>query len=247
MALAKMKKLSLVISRNDIASVLCELMLLGCVEVCEPDELLADPELSALVTRENAETERCRADLSLLERGIDTINKYAPADGGKSSLRPAVTFDKLLYETDAENCLKLAKLLDTLDSMIITLTTGEKGEYTAQIAENAAHLDDLQLCYDHYCVRITIAQAVEKLLGTDYTLILTGWTPAASENVLIQKLSQYTCAWQISDPSHGEGENVPIKLTGPKFLGKFNKDGGKQFQPMTVDTKYVDVIRGQYI
>jgi len=192
MALAKMKKIRLVISRTDIANVLCELMLLGCVEVSEPDELLADPELSALVTRESAETERCRADLALLEQGIDVIDKYAPSDAGKSSLRPAITVDKLLYETDAENCLKLAKLLDALDSMIITLTAGEKDEYIAQVAANAVHKDELQLCYDHYCLRIALAQAVEKLLGTQYTLILAGWTPAASEQTLIQKLSQYT-------------------------------------------------------
>jgi len=244
MALAKMKKVRLVIARSDLAGVLCELMFLGCVEISPPDDLLADPELAVMVSRENAETERCRADMSLLEQGIDILNKYAPDGGGRPSLRPAITYDNLLYETDAENCLKLAKLLDTLDSLIITLTEGDKAEYVAQIAANAVHRDELQLCYDHYRIRIALALAVENLLGTEYTLVLSGWIPAASEQALILKLSRYACAWEIADPLFDESDSIPVKLTGPKFLGRLHKDGGKPFEPMTADTKYVDVIRG---
>ena len=62
MAIEKMKKLRLLVSRADKENVLRELMLLGCVEVSEPDELLEDPDLAELVARENAELDRYRSE-----------------------------------------------------------------------------------------------------------------------------------------------------------------------------------------
>ena len=50
-----MKRLRLLIIRDDIDSILRELILLGCVEVSEPDLKLDNPEIDKLVSRETVE------------------------------------------------------------------------------------------------------------------------------------------------------------------------------------------------
>lgn len=245
MALVKMKKMRLVISRDHVANVICELMLLGCVEVSEPDDLLADPELSALVSREDSELETCRLDYASLERSLDIIDAYVPGGSWEDYEKQQTTLDKLLFETYPESGLMLAKSLETLDNMLLILPDQDKPEVIEQIKGAAGQREDLRLCCDHFNIRIALAETIGKMLGTDYTVILSGWIPLKSEPELTQKLSQYLCAWEFADPAPGDMENVPALHKGTKFLGRLQNDTRRQFKPLTVRTQYVDIIRGQ--
>ena len=128
MAIVKMKKLKLLVSRADKESVLRDLMLLGCVEVSEPDEMLEDPGMTNLVTRESAELDRYRSDFAALARGLDIASQYAPIKTAMFAQKPEVSDDLLLDESDSIICLDLAKTLDTLDNKIRRLTTEEQNE-----------------------------------------------------------------------------------------------------------------------
>ena len=70
------------------------------------------------------------------------------------------------------------------------------------------------------------------LLGTHYTLLLTGWTPSQSEPNLTSILSNYICAWEFKDLSPGEKEIAPVRLCCPKFFRKFRLAGRKEFEPL---------------
>jgi len=338
MAIVKMKKLKLLVSRTDREDILRELMLLGCVEVSEPDELMSDPEVSALVERENAELDRHKAQLASLAQALEIIKEYAPGKTAMFAAKPVVTGDRLLDENETGACLDLAKTLETLSgriarlyadennekSLIESLTpwsqymlpldsegTGtsaiilgslasgadidalqeelhaavgesqaflvstnkelhylcviclrdkqnavnevlrrfnfsssslknlsgtaaeniagaeqrltelanEKEELTKQITDLTAHKLSLQLCYDHVATKIARDEAADKLLGTQYSLMLTGWVPAQSEPELGAMLSKYAAAWEVEDPDPEEYPKVPVELKNNSLTG----------------------------
>ena len=331
MAIVKMKKLKLLVSRADRESVLRELMLLGCVEVSEPDEMLEDADIAALTKRENADLDRYRDEYAAIARGLDIVGQYVPKKSGLFAQKPEVTDELLLDESDSQTCLNLARTLDSLENRIRRLMSDEnnennliesltpwkaltlplnsegtgkcavllgsvasafdfealkddlysaageteaflissdrdlhylciiclkavqqelsevlrrysfsatslrtmqgtaqdniagakdrlegiaeqKAELTAQITAAAEYRDTLRLCYDHIGTKIARAEAAEKLIGTDYSLVLSGWATAPSEPQLAELLSKYDCAWELSDPSPDEYGNVPVLL-----------------------------------
>ena len=331
MAIVKMKKIRLLSSRADREDILRELLLMGCVEVSEPDELLEDSEFNALVGRENAELDRYNAEYAVLARGIEIISRFVPVKAAMFAAKPEVSDELLLDGKDSANCIALAKSLESLDNRIRRLITEEnnlsgliesllpwepmklplntegtgvaavilgavassvdfetlqkelseaaeeaeaflvssnkeqhylcivclrdkqtvvsevlrrynfsvtslknlrgsaehnikganerlleiakeKAEIESQITAAAEHKDTLQLGYDHIGTKIARAEAAEKLLGTDYSLYLTGWVKAQSEEALLAVLSKYNCAWDLSDPSTDEYASVPVEL-----------------------------------
>ena len=133
----KMKKLMLLMTRKDMEDVLRELVLLRCVEVAEPDSLLEDPELAALLKRETVK--------------LDSIN---------SNVKSFV------------------------------------------------------------------------MLGTQYTLLMTGWVPTSLRDKFVDKLSYLPCAWELDDLSPDELDIAPVVLRCPGFLTKYRLAGRKQFEPL---------------
>lgn len=332
MAIVKMKKLKLLISRADREDVLRDLLLLGCVEVSEPDALLADPEFAAAVEIENAESDRYRSDFASLTRALEIINEYAPEKTPLFAPKTEVSGDRLLDEIEASKYLDIAKNLEALDNSISRIHTEvntehnlieslepwaplelpmnsegtatsmvilgaipsttdvdalqeavhavaeeaqifrvstnkelhylcvillrskhttvtevlrrfsfsvtslkdlsgaaqenirkseqrlleleeEKEKLTAQIEELAEHKQSLRLCYDHISTRIAREDATGKLVGTQYSLLLTGWLCAPQEQELITRLSKYSCAWELEEPAPEEYVDVPVALS----------------------------------
>ena len=70
------------------------------------------------------------------------------------------------------------------------------------------------------------------LLGTEYTLYLTGWFCEKSEDILVKMVAKHTCAWEIIDPTYEEQDSIPRKLLRPKFLHRFYKGSRKLFSPL---------------
>jgi len=179
-----------------------------------------------------------------LERALDIINNYIPDEAASDAALPELTLDRLLYETYPESSLMLAKSLETLDSMLLILPDHDKPDVISQIKASADDRENLKLCCDHFRVRIALAETIGKMLGTECTVILTGWTPSKSEPELTQLLSQYVCAWELYEPSPGESENVPVLPKSTKLLGRFQNENRRQFKPLVVRTSFVHVIRG---
>jgi len=62
MITVKMNKIRLIAAHTDFENVLHELILLGCVEITDPDELFRNPELGGLTTREIVTLDRFNAN-----------------------------------------------------------------------------------------------------------------------------------------------------------------------------------------
>ena len=69
------------------------------------------------------------------------------------------------------------------------------------------------------------------MLGTDYTLLITGWIPAKSVQNLLTILSGYVHAWDVQEPAPDEPGEAPVKLW-PKFLAKFYKGSRRLYTPL---------------
>jgi len=72
------------------------------------------------------------------------------------------------------------------------------------------------------------------VLGTKYTVMLTGWVPSRCEAELLPVLEEHGCAWDISEPMLGDLDIAPVELRFPWFFGKFRLAGRKAFTPLVV-------------
>ena len=97
-----------------------------------------------------------------------------------------------------------------------------KEALTAEIAAQASHRDELKLAYDKLSTRVAMAEAEERLYGTDSTLLLEGWMPAAREEELAEVFERFDCAWDSSEPEEDEYPQVPVQLKNNKLTNSLN-------------------------
>ena len=120
-----MKKLRLLAVRSEQEALLKELMLLGCVEISDPETLLSDPEAEPLLHRSESESFQRRNDRAVLLQALKLLDQYAPAKHGLFSPKPEVSRDTLLEEEKLQTFLKKAGEIDALDDRIRRLTVEE--------------------------------------------------------------------------------------------------------------------------
>jgi V/A-type H+-transporting ATPase subunit I len=128
MSIVKMKKITLTAVRSQKDDLLRELMLLGCVEVSEPESLLADPEVALMARRETSALEKHKADSALIRNALDALRQYAPMKTSMLASRPDVSAQTLLNENDLDDCLSLAEKLTNNDSRIKRMAALETRE-----------------------------------------------------------------------------------------------------------------------
>ena len=81
MAIVKMKRLHLIALAQDRDALLASLQHVGCVELREPGEYLADESYAALLHRETSDLAQARGDLAELQHAIEALRQYAPQKG----------------------------------------------------------------------------------------------------------------------------------------------------------------------
>ena len=72
-----------------------------------------------------------------------------------------------------------------------------------------------------------------ELLGTEYTLVLTGWISARGISGLTSRLSDYVCAWEIGEPPGDDDASAPVMLFMPRLFSKYRAKGRRLFAPLT--------------
>jgi V/A-type H+-transporting ATPase subunit I len=98
----------------------------------------------------------------------------------------------------------------------------EKETLSGEIAAQAPHRDELKLAFDRVSTQIAMAEAEDRLYGTDATVVLEGWVPAEQEEKLTKLLERFECAWETRDPAEDEYADVPVKLKNNKFSNALN-------------------------
>ncbi|MDR0446693.1 MAG: V-type ATP synthase subunit I [Oscillospiraceae bacterium] len=132
MSIVKMKKLRVTAMKSQKEELLKSLLMLGCVEVSEPDGLLSDPEAAALMARETGELERLRGEHGTVARALGTLTRYAPVKTKMFPERENVSASDFLKRDDLPGCVELAERLDTLDSRI-RRTVAEQARLDSQL------------------------------------------------------------------------------------------------------------------
>lgn len=128
MAIEKMKKLRLMAVRSQKEELLRELMILGCVQITEPEEEMADPAISAVVKRESSELMRYRAQFASLTHAVELLGKYAPKKSGLLAARPLVEQDDFLSDAGLEKVQELAAEIEAGDDRIKRINAEQSRE-----------------------------------------------------------------------------------------------------------------------
>ncbi len=82
MAIVRMKKLSVMAMASDREKLMRQLLRLGCVEIREPDQKLADPEWNALLKRGTSDLLEKKSAAADVNSALGALQKYAPQKDG---------------------------------------------------------------------------------------------------------------------------------------------------------------------
>ena len=123
MAIVQMKKLQLMVVREQKEALLRDLMLLGCVSVTEPD--LPQEGDAAQLRPESGGLTEARADQAKLTAALGLLDKYAPVKSKLLSGRPEVSEAEFLDENAYHRELEAASQMEDLEAQIRRLTSEE--------------------------------------------------------------------------------------------------------------------------
>lgn len=102
MAIVKMKKLRVIAMADHREELLKGLLKLGCVEVSEPDDKLADPAWAALLKRGTSALAETRTELADVNTALAAIKRYGQVKDGLFIQRKAVSEQEFLGSESAE-------------------------------------------------------------------------------------------------------------------------------------------------
>ena len=125
MAIVHMKKLRLMVVRRQKDELLRDLMLLGCVQISEPDALLADTEAAAVLRQESGNVTEVRSELTRLTAALKLLDKYAPVKSKLLSSRPEVTEADFLDDGAYRKELDAVAQLEELEAAVRRLNGEE--------------------------------------------------------------------------------------------------------------------------
>ncbi len=94
--IVKMKKLRVIAMADERERLFDGLIRLGCLEISENAEKLADPDWAALLRRESSELSRRKSSLAEVDSALDAIKRYGRTKEKALHLRPGVTEDVFL-------------------------------------------------------------------------------------------------------------------------------------------------------
>ena len=98
----------------------------------------------------------------------------------------------------------------------------EKQKCEEAIKAEAVRRDQLKLSADKMSAKVSMAEAEEKLYGTESSVLMEGWVPAERENELSEVFEKYDCAWETREPEESEYPEVPVKLKNNKLTNGLN-------------------------
>lgn len=98
----------------------------------------------------------------------------------------------------------------------------EKESCRESIIAEAVRRDELKLAADRVNVKIALAEAEDKLYGTETTIVMEGWIPEEREEELEQVFESFGCAWETVEPTEDEYPEVPVKLKNNKITNALN-------------------------
>ena len=100
-----------------------------------------------------------------------------------------------------------------------TALANEQASLVEKLMDYAENLDDIEVLHDVEATNLTVCLQKQKLYCTQNCIVLAGWLPAAAEQKVLEGLSAFECACEISEPE--EGDDVPVLLHNNPFASTF--------------------------
>ena len=125
MAIEKMKKLRLMAVRGQKEALLRDLLLLGCVEVSEPEEAELEPGIRSCLSKESSELLGYRTSHAKLTQAVELLQKYAPAKKPLLSAKPETDSEAILDDSTLPQTMELAGEIIGSDERIRRITAEE--------------------------------------------------------------------------------------------------------------------------
>ena len=91
-----------------------------------------------------------------------------------------------------------------------------------KITALASERDALRMAFDRAGTKVERAEAADKLLGTEKTVLLSGWAVADREAEVAALLGSRDCAYDFADPAEDEYPDVPVKLRNNRVTDGLN-------------------------
>ena len=112
MSIVKMKRLRLIGLSSEQDELLARLLHLGCVEVTETDNKLADPQWAGLLKRDAASLGDVKAQANAIQSALDALRKYAPVKSGLFIKRSDISETEFLSDQAREAALEVASQIN---------------------------------------------------------------------------------------------------------------------------------------
>ncbi|WP_091128055.1 V-type ATP synthase subunit I [Oscillibacter sp. PC13] len=112
MAIVKMKKLHVMAMADQREELLRELLRLGCVEISEPDDRLADPDWSALLERDRSKLVSTKNEIAGVDTALSAIRKYAQLKDGLFIKRHPITEQEFLSASTTEEAKEVSSQIN---------------------------------------------------------------------------------------------------------------------------------------
>ena len=125
MSIVKMKKLRVIALRDQRDGLMRQLLRLGCVEVHEPEGMLSDPDVAALLRPERAGLTTVRTKQGEMEAALRALGRYAPEKKKLLAARPMVKQADFLDDEAMEQDYALACRINEWDSQLKRLAAEE--------------------------------------------------------------------------------------------------------------------------
>lgn len=125
MSIVKMKKLRVLAVKSQREALMRELMLLGCVEISQPEEMQGVEDIPQLERYSSDEIYDLREELRILNQAIYVLDMYAPEKRGMFTPRTAVAQAVLLDESNLKAAGEKARELVQAEERIRRLASEE--------------------------------------------------------------------------------------------------------------------------
>lgn len=133
MSIVKMKRLRVIGLEEERDALLQQLLHVGCVEVTEPSDKLADPEWTALLRRESSVLSDVKSRSNAVSAALEALRKYAPAKGGLFILRHDMREKDFMDDRKLDASLECADEINRRTQRIAQLTSQENRLNTQRV------------------------------------------------------------------------------------------------------------------
>lgn len=171
MSIVRMKRLRLIALEEQRDELLARLQHLGCVEISEPADKLADPDWMALLGRGSSNLGEVKAETSSVEAALHALKQYAPAKTGLLRVREQISEADLFSQEREKVALQHAEEINHAVEEIARLQAQESRLSALRDSLRPWQTLDLPLEMEHTaCTEILLgtlpgAESVEDIRG----------------------------------------------------------------------------------